>query len=673
MNNLGHVNKLDKYRTLLTEVLPYETPLWFTNEFFHSFCKNIGIEKSKIPAFLKNYLTNKGKKATQNKARIPLNYRIKKDTTGERELSIMHPNIQLDAVEFYEKYKDIIIYHCNQEETSLRKPVKVAGRFKISQSQDNQEKIGVEEDDSEREYSSSYFVYYKMGFIYKFYESYEFHRLEKKYPFLIKLDVARCFNHIYTHSLAWAIKSKDFVKENLKKPTRASFADDFDKLMQSANYDETNGILIGPEVSRIFAEIIFQKIDKDTISFLQEEGMELKRHYDIRRYVDDYFFFYKDENLKNKILDSINKSLEFYRLYINENKSEYFKRPFISDLTMCKKELLDLINKRFGEYRFTRLFFLDQDSDDNSVNQKTQINNLTIYKSSSISNSFIVDIKMIVEKYNVQYKSITGFLLSCMRRRIDNFIKTIIKLDSEEKPTKDSTKYKTWLLVDVEVIFFVYSMDFRVRPTIIIARIIQKIMSIIQDKENEIESLIIKKIFDGGMTVLKNHEMIKDQSSIEILNLILVLSKLGDDFLIPEDRLIRLFFENENPKQLPSLCYFEWITLMLLSKDNSKYEKLHKLLIKDAKGRFENERWHLGYSEKMIFILDFLSCPYVDKGDKRHIISTLEKNENNLPNIDSKKNQAINFISKYRWFVDWDDKDWLEKRLKKKEFTFPYT
>jgi hypothetical protein len=391
MNDLGHINKLDKHRTLLTEVLPYETPLWFTNEFFYNFCKNFGIEKSKIPVFLKNYLTLKGENITRYKARIPINYRIKKDTMGERELSIMHPSIQLDAVEFYEKYKDIIIYHCNQEETSLRKPVKIAGRFRTSQPRDNQEAIGVEENDTEREYSSSYFVYYKMGFIYKFYESYEFHRLEKRYPFLIKLDIARCFNHIYTHSLAWAIKSKDFVKENLK-PTHASFAGEFDKLMQSANYDETNGILIGPEVSRIFAEIIFQRIDRDTISCLQKDGIILKKHYDLRRYVDDYFFFYKNKMLKKKILESINKSLESYRLYINENKSEFFERPFISDLTMCKKELLGLINNRFGEDRFLKLFFLDQNSDDNSVGKKNQIKNLTIYKSSKISNSFIVDI-----------------------------------------------------------------------------------------------------------------------------------------------------------------------------------------------------------------------------------------------------------------------------------------
>jgi hypothetical protein len=278
MNDLGQINKLDKYRTLLTEVLPYETPLWFTNVFFHKVCKNSGFKN--IPPFIKNYFFDKDASKTKNKARIPLNYRIKKDTIGERELSIMHPSKQLGVVAFYEKYKDILIYYCNQEETSLRRPVKVAGRFLLSKSiSDTQETIGIEEDNSEREYCSSYFVYDKMGFIYKFYESYEFHRLEKKYPFLIKLDIARCFNHIYTHSIAWAVKSKDFVKRNLR-PSHQSFANEFDRLMQAANYDETNGILIGPEVSRIFAEIILQRIDQDTISFLDKEDISYKKMYE---------------------------------------------------------------------------------------------------------------------------------------------------------------------------------------------------------------------------------------------------------------------------------------------------------------------------------------------------------------------------------------------------------
>ncbi|MBI9077707.1 MAG: RNA-directed DNA polymerase [Desulfatibacillum sp.] len=671
MNNLGFINKLDKYRVLLTEVLPYETPLWFTNEFFHMYCcDNSGIENSKLPAFLKNYLVSEGKK--QNN-RIPLDYRIKKDTYGERNLSVMHPGIQLEVVDFYEKYKDILIYFCDQEDISLRKPVKIASRFIKSKHADNQESIGVEEDDNEREYSSSFFVYQKIGFIYKFYESYEFHRLEKKYPLLIKLDVARCFNHIYTHSISWAVKSKDFVKDNLR-PSHSSFYNDFDKLMQSSNYNETNGIIIGPEVSRIFAEIIFQRIDRDIIYSLDKKNVKYKEHYEFRRYVDDYFFFYKNELFKEMILDSINQCLEYYRLYINENKVEFSERPFISDLTMCKRELLNLINIQFGKMRYEKFPFSDKNTYETANTKFKKIRKQTIYRSSLTSNRFIVDIKMIVKKYDVQYRSISGFFLSCMRRKVQDSIRKIRNLKSNGDEFNDELiNYKAWLLVDIEMLFFIYSMDFRVRPTIIVARIIQKILSVIDDDNDEIENLIVKKIFDGGMTVLKNHEMNKTHSTIEILNLILILSKLGDDYLISEERLISLFLPCENVKSNIALCYFEWVTLMLITKNNPKYAKLKIKLINNAKYRFETEKWHLGHAEKFIFVLDFLSCPFVEKSDKEFVIRTLLWNEKGVPSKKGTISQYIHIISKSRWFVDWNDDDWLEKRLKKKEFTFPYS
>jgi hypothetical protein len=399
MNNLGNINKTDKFRILLTEVLPYETPLWFTNEFFYDVCINSGLDN--IPSSVRNYFTVEGKKQTHHQSRIPLNYRIKKDTVGERELSVMHPNSQLEFVEFYNKYKDLLIYYCNKEEVSLRKPVKIANRFIKEKSLDSIRVSGVEEDNAEREYCSSYFVYDRMGFIYKFYESYEFHRLEKKYPFLIKLDVARCFNHIYTHAIEWAAKSKAFVKNNLK-PFHSSFASEFDSLMRTANYDETNGILIGPEISRIFAEIILQRIDQDTIRILGKNGIHFKKDYEFRRYVDDYFFFYNDLSLKSKITEAIEKSLEFYRLYINDQKREFLSRPFISNLTMCKKELLTLINRKYGEDRYKKIISIGKKEGADSFLFKDFLKDIPLYRSSNTANNFIVDIKMIVKKYNVE-------------------------------------------------------------------------------------------------------------------------------------------------------------------------------------------------------------------------------------------------------------------------------
>ena len=54
------------------------------------------------------------------------------------------------------------------------------------------------------------------------------------------------------------MKTKEIAKQQIKS---FNFEQDFDKFMQHVNYNETAGIAIGPEFSRIFAEIIFQSID----------------------------------------------------------------------------------------------------------------------------------------------------------------------------------------------------------------------------------------------------------------------------------------------------------------------------------------------------------------------------------------------------------------------------
>ncbi|MCG6406808.1 RNA-directed DNA polymerase, partial [Vibrio fluvialis] len=113
--------------------------------------------------------------------------------------------------------------------------------------------------------------------------------LERKFNHFWSIDISKFFDSIYTHSISWALKSKEFAKESREKNDFSSF---FDKLMQRSNYNETNGIVIGNEVSRIFAEIIMQAIDLD-LEYELENNFELKhgKDYSIRRYVDDFFIF----------------------------------------------------------------------------------------------------------------------------------------------------------------------------------------------------------------------------------------------------------------------------------------------------------------------------------------------------------------------------------------------
>src|SRR5690606_17626594 len=107
-------------------------------------------------------------------------------------------------------------------------------------------------------------------------------------------------------TISWALFNKAIIKDNIDD-SRKTFGGEFDELMQKLNANETNGIVIGPEFSRIFAELILQQIDNDILNNLlssdaNQPRLIHKRDYEIFRYVDDYFIFYNKEEDKERIL-----------------------------------------------------------------------------------------------------------------------------------------------------------------------------------------------------------------------------------------------------------------------------------------------------------------------------------------------------------------------------------
>lgn len=83
--------------------------------------------------------------------------------------------------------------------------------------------------------------------------------------------------------------------------------------MQHANYKETNGIIVGPEISRIFAEIILQAVDLAILRQLKElYGYSLGRDYEIRRYVDDSYVYANSQEVLEHIITVYQEQLAFY-------------------------------------------------------------------------------------------------------------------------------------------------------------------------------------------------------------------------------------------------------------------------------------------------------------------------------------------------------------------------
>lgn len=332
------INLDNKYRVLLTEVLPYELPFRLNNDAFYE-----NMQNKELKASFDEAVKNK-KEWT-----IPFDYYVRRSNSKKsRKLSVMHPRTQLACVDFYEKYADYMLYLCSNNPFSIRYISKKAQCVFMSEDKDeedvaeNDDELHVEQaDDNVETKYRSYFQYERYGLIYKFFSSGDYLRLEQKFSCMMKMDIASCFYHIYTHTMSWAIKGKEQAKMSIRKDM---FGNNFDILMRYANYNETNGIIVGPEISRIFAEIILSRIDVAVLNTLRDgaglNGLQVGVDYEIRRYVDDYFVYANSEETLKRILASYNEQLEFYKLFINESKLQFSSRPFGSDLGDAKERLV---------------------------------------------------------------------------------------------------------------------------------------------------------------------------------------------------------------------------------------------------------------------------------------------------------------------------------------------
>ncbi|EOX6786030.1 antiviral reverse transcriptase Drt3b [Pseudomonas aeruginosa] len=654
-------------RAILSDVLPFEVPIVFSNRHLYKFlCDNkvkyhdnsfewqsqdealdklvkllIGVPTDKET----QHTEKDGKKTSQiilNKqdrnSSIPFTFSISHKEDQSRHLSLIHPSGQLLVVDFYDEHKDLITYHSAKSNYSLRAPKRTAGctyidsRALIEKKETIDSVVELEGDNYEN--LKSFFVYERFSNIFKFYESKEHLEGEREFRNLAKLDVSSCFDRIYTHSIAWAIYKKEYAKNNLNLLGK-TFPGRFDKLMQKINYNETNGIVIGPEVSRIFAEIIFQAIDVDTQRKLEKRGHINGKHYRIYRYVDDYFVFYNDETIYSDIKLSLQDALKLYKLSLNKNKEEIISRPIITPISIAKKRISDLFNEKLS-YELERF----------------EENEIELFKGSIYINqlNLITDFKSILSTSSVEYKDVLNYSLSILDKKVSRIIFDFNKLDPRHASFK---QFSSAIESIIGFSFFIFSVSPKVNTTIKLCRIIQRIITFINTHAvgKEYCASIFRQIFDYCCSILE--QTINPKStSIETLYLLVLMRQLGRSYWLDEKNLGRYFNitdENGIAKFKNELDYFSITTLLFYISDKVRYKKLKKLLISHIQDKFESRRNNLiGDSEMLHLALDILSCPFIENDLKRWVLSLY-----GIPK------QHFRRISSYNdfWFTKWKDFD----------------
>lgn len=641
------INKNDTFRTLLTELLPYEVPMLFSNEGFYIIAKSRDYKGilEKVRSLKKN-----------KEFGIPYDYHIRKSTHSTRKLSIIHPLNQLDFIPFYEKYSSLLLYLCSKSPFSIRYPAQVAKycycpSLVIEEDKLKSEEVELEPEilDSETMLLKSYFSYKKYDLIYKFYDSYEYQRLEQRFVYMREFDIHKCFYSIYTHSITWAVKNKSSAK---RYHCKTSFENDFDRLMQRSNYNETNGIIVGPEISRIFAEIILQQIDINVLMDIEKtfnkHGYKYNVDFEIRRYVDDYFIFANDIKVLDTVQDFFRHHLETYKLYPNIAKTQTKERPFLSTIAVAKYEIYQ---------HFVNLRKMVLESSVDEEGKKTQIL-VKVVRPYFLSKGFIKKLQCIVVDNKVDYDVVCKDIV----RYLKDLLSDVLKLES------NNSKIENLFLMILDIGFFAYSMNMTASTTYKLAQIIILMCKYLKNKNDEaLKHSVYLKIARDAEFAMTNYSRNSKTTitNIETLNLMIALKCLeGDSYLLSENKIREIFLLN-NQTDIVNLSYFQIVTILYYIGAMPIYQELRTDIENAVVKKFENEIDPFGKAEFTCLFVDFICCPFVSDKSKKDIVKG--------SHYSTSLTLAVTEIQQAkRWFMDWDTNIDLERIIKKKEFGSSY-
>ncbi len=691
-----------KERVLLSDVLPYELPIIMSNRMLYRFCVKNKIrydqctkelywyKKMDKPSFEVLKLLFGAAFDTRNNQPIPTIFDEKAKLTDYstipfifhtrhkqsefRALYIVHPALQIGVCDFYNQYKSLIIHYCNRSSFSMRYPHKVASFFyykdKLHHILLGKKKDQIELFFNEYENLKTYFSYKKYTQIYRFFDDYRFQKAEKRFSHLFRFDIQKCFDSIYTHTIAWATQGgKEVYKKDFQGRDTDSFGGKFDMLMQRLNYNETNGIVIGPEFSRIFAEIILQHIDRSVeIALLSsiDNAIVIGRDYQLYRYVDDYFLFYNEESVKDRIFELFHRNLEEYKLRVSREKCVHYERPFLTDISKAKLRIDQLINTWF-KYRpeypnrdsvnvdsdNSEKDFIEENDSEEDVNFTPDIGIINEFLSKQgyfplVSRKFNQAYKDAIKTVGVEHKDVVNYTLSCictrvecelkkfdksykyLKRCINSGIEGELRVRCENHVLKLEHRLSKYLCDVVDSAFFLFSACLRLNSTLKIMRLLNVIIIYldgsyhinpkknirIQRFSNVIKSQVFGQIHLEILNIFKHHKC-HDYAQLEILYLLIIMRmidskhsiepKLMEDFLgLEKDMSFHL-----NAIAISTVLYYIGNKAIYVNLKHKLVDHICEKLQKKSVPDYRRD------AETIILILDICCCPYLDNNQKR--------------------------------------------------------
>lgn len=683
--------KQSLYRILMSEVLPYELPLLITNNRFFQIADKLRLTYQNGKLVYKRHLSQENvewadafvKLLNGSGTKKSFNYYINKADVKDkdnnfkkkaRELVIVHPLLQMRVLELYKKYDSLILNFCSKSSFSLRYPDKRATflRPKSNLPKAAEDFLDYKANDNPKHY----FHYRKYQNINAFYEGREFQRMESRFKYMFKSDIHHCFDEIPIDELPQML-----YKTVSAETGNNHFGGQFYQLMREmnsgrankkpsrkaleANEDVRNSILIGPEFSRLFAEMFLQQIDTN-IELGMSSGYEqyqVHKDYECFRYVDDIFFFYNDKSVFSKFYGILNTELHLHGMKLNGKEKSYIETtPVIKGLSIAKRELRLVVEKILeNRLQTAKGLILREDHAyyEFPLKMKAQY--------------AIIDIKTIISSNDVGLYEVSASMLAYLHRKlgkaldeIDSLMNAYLTADADGLLDQKGKSIWRGYEMDmvyyfreiIKLLFYVFNNDMRMNTGIRVLGILNMILSFCQgtlfQKEKatskamsvDAKNKIYKSIVDELIFILR-HNKIQPLNGLEISNLMLILLNIPCGYRIDnsiwEHFLDDAFHEYGKDNKVNFLSALTLLMIFGHSDSNPDVkDDICGWFLDDLK----KHDWDIDNVECLLIMTSMMTSPYVDKVYKDKILNGVAE--------DFRK--ALEAISKRRSpFMQWDE------------------
>jgi len=144
-----------------------------------------------------------------------------------------------------------------------------------------------------------------------------------RFAYCLIADVSRFFPSIYSHTIPWALNGKAAAKLDPDWKSTAVWGNRLDFSVRQAQSRQTIGIPVGPDGSKIVAEIIMSSVDRE---FVRLSGSQVATYV---RHVDDYWIGGHTIDECERHLRNLRSTLKEHSLDINELKTKIISTKFV--------------------------------------------------------------------------------------------------------------------------------------------------------------------------------------------------------------------------------------------------------------------------------------------------------------------------------------------------------